>query len=37
MLFFSVGTSMLPVFETGSLETAPAILDWVLLIFTFVE
>ena len=37
MLFFSVGTSMLAVFETGPLETALVILDRVLLIFIFVE
>jgi hypothetical protein len=37
MLFFSVGTSMLAVFEMGSLETAPTILDWVPLSFNFVE
>jgi hypothetical protein len=37
MLFFSVGTSMLAVFEMGSLATAPTILDRVLLIFNFVE
>ena len=37
MLFFSVGTSMLAVFEAGPLETALVILDRVLLIFIFVE
>ncbi len=37
MLFFSVGTSMLVVFEAGPLETALVILDRVLLIFIFVE
>jgi len=37
MLSFSVETSMLAVFEIGPLETAPPILDRVLLIFTFVE
>ena len=37
MLFFSVGTSLLAVFEAGPLETALVILDRVLLIFIFVE
>jgi uncharacterized membrane protein (DUF373 family) len=37
MLFFSLGQSLLAVFETGPLETALAILDRVLLIFIFVE
>jgi hypothetical protein len=37
MLFFSVETSMLVVFEIGPLETAPTILDCVFLIFAFVE
>jgi uncharacterized membrane protein (DUF373 family) len=37
MLFFSVGQSLLEVFETGPLETALAILDRVLLIFIFIE
>jgi hypothetical protein len=37
MLFFSVGTSMLAVFEAGPLETALVILDRVLLIYIFVE
>ncbi len=37
MLFFSVKTSMLAVFEIGPLEMAPMILDQVLLIFNFVE
>ena len=37
VLFFSVETSTLAVFEIGPLETAPTILDRVLLIFTFVE
>jgi hypothetical protein len=36
MLFFSVEASILAVFEIGPLETAPTILDRVLLIFTFV-
>jgi hypothetical protein len=34
MLFFSVGTSMLAVLAMGSLETAPTLLDRVLLILT---
>jgi uncharacterized membrane protein (DUF373 family) len=37
MLFISVGTSMLTVFEAGPLETALTVLDRVLLIFIFVE
>ena len=37
MLFFSVGTTMLAIFEAGPLETALVILDRVLLIFIFVE
>jgi uncharacterized membrane protein (DUF373 family) len=37
MLFFSLGQSLLAVFETGPLETALTILDRVLLIFIFVE
>lgn len=37
MLFFSLGQSLLAVFETGPMETALAILDRVLLIFIFIE
>jgi len=37
MLFVSVGTSMLAVFESEPLETALIVLDRVLLIFIFVE
>ena len=37
MLFFSVETSMLAVFEIGPLGMAPTILDQVRLIFNFVE
>ena len=37
MLFFSVGTSILAVFETGPLDTALTVLDRVLLTFIFVE
>ena len=37
MLFVSVGTILLTVFEAGPLETALTILDRVLLIFIFVE
>ncbi len=37
VLFVSVGTSILAVFETGPLETALAVLDRVLLISIFVE
>ena len=37
MLFFSVETSTLAVFEIEPLETAPTILDRVLLRFTIVE
>ncbi len=37
MLFFSVGTSILAVFETGPLDTALTVLGRVLLIFIFVE
>ncbi len=37
VLFVSVGTSILAVFEAGPLETALAVLDRVLLISIFVE
>jgi uncharacterized membrane protein (DUF373 family) len=37
MLFVSVGTALLAIFETGPLDTALLVLDRVLLIFIFVE
>jgi hypothetical protein len=37
VLCVSVGTSLLTVFEVSPLETALAVLDWVLLISIFVE
>jgi hypothetical protein len=37
MLFVSAGTALLAVFETGPLDTALTVLEWVLLIFIFVE
>jgi hypothetical protein len=37
MLFVSAGTVLLAVFETGPLDTALTVLEWVLLIFIFVE
>jgi uncharacterized membrane protein (DUF373 family) len=37
MLFVSVGTALLAVFEVGPLDTALLVLDRVLLIFIFVE
>ncbi len=37
MLFVSVGTALLAVFEAGPLDTALLVLDRVLLIFIFVE
>jgi uncharacterized membrane protein (DUF373 family) len=37
MLFVSVGTALLAIFEAGPLDTALLVLDRVLLIFIFVE
>jgi uncharacterized membrane protein (DUF373 family) len=37
MLFISVGTALLAIFEAGPLDTALLVLDRVLLIFIFVE
>ena len=37
MLFISVGTALLAIFEAGPLDTALTVLDRVLLIFIFVE
>jgi uncharacterized membrane protein (DUF373 family) len=37
MLFMSVGTALLAIFEAGPLDTALLVLDRVLLIFIFVE
>ncbi len=37
MLFVSVGTALLAIFEAGPLDTALTVLDRVLLIFIFVE
>jgi uncharacterized membrane protein (DUF373 family) len=37
MLFVSVGSALLAIFEAGPLETALLVLDRVLLIFIFVE
>ncbi len=37
MLFVSVGTALLAIFEAGPLDTALTVLERVLLIFIFVE